>query len=75
MKILTSIDDQIIVQFSKDEFEFLKQGMRNTIDYSIASHHHPSVGPTMTFRYGNQVFKKTAEDLAFEDYRGPFIPD
>lgn len=71
MKILTKINDQIIVQFSKDEFEFLKQGMRNNVEYSISG----SVGPTMTFRYGNQVFKKTAEDLAFEDYRGPFIPD
>lgn len=75
MKILTKINNQVIVQFTEDEFEVLKQGMQKTISHSMSSHHSPYSGPTMTFRYGNQIIKKTREELAFEDYRGPFIPD
>lgn len=75
MKILTKINDQVIVQLSQEEFKYLEEGMQKTISHFMTSHRHPSVGPTMTFKYGGQSITKSYEDLAFEDYRGPFIPD
>lgn len=69
MKILTELDNYVIVQYTKEEFDILRKGIEQTVKCSLDS------GPTMTFRYGNQVIRKTQEELAFEDYRGPFIPD
>lgn len=73
MKILSELDNYVIVQYTKEEFDILRKGIEQTVKHSIDSKLYS--GLTMTFRYGNQVIRKTREELAFEDYCGLFIPD
>lgn len=59
MQILSELDNHVIVQYTKEEFEILRKGIEKTINYSIASHGFPSTAS----KHGNHLFTKSYKDL------------